>query len=339
MRYHKILIVGLLSTISLISSASDFNVPSTISPQAQKELSTFTIAARDHASTPPINDIAAWKKWQQSAPDQKIVNQLLKFYQPKLQNRQIAGVAVLDVYPRGWHENKQLIIYLHGGAYTFGSAQGSLVASVPVANDSGLHVLAIDYDLAPEHQWPSAQNQVIAVYQALLKQGYKPRNIAFLGDSAGGSLVLSSLLKMQASKIPLPAAAVTWSPWADLNESGDSYKTLKHAETAFTYPKQLKNCARAYAPESAWRNPYISPVYGKYDAQFTPTLIQGGVKEIFLSDFVRLYQNMDQSGATVKLDLYEGMWHVFQADYTLPEAVVARKKTVGFIKQHLHPAA
>ena len=335
MKINKILITLVSVTSATFCMATDFNVPSTISPQAQQIISSFTLAARDRAATPQINDLANWVTWQQSAPSKKQLDQLLNIYQPKLVNRMISGVKVIDIYPNKWQDNHQVIIYLHGGAYTFGSAQGSLISAVPVANDSGLHIISIDYDLAPLYPFPHAINQVVTVYQQLLKQGFRANQIGFFGDSAGGSLVASSILKLQDLKSPLPAVAVLWSPWTDIANIGDSYQTLKNSETAYTYDQQLRNCALAYAPESQWQNPYVSAVYGKFSAKYPPTLIQGGTKEIFLSNFVRLYQNMDQSGVPVKLDLYEGMWHVFQGEYTMPEAIVARKKTVTFIKQHL----
>lgn len=335
MRLTKITYILPLLGLMSYASATDFNVPDTISPQAQQLLATYTLKARDRVTTPAATDIQGWTRWQQSPPNKKDIDKLLATYHPKLVNRNIAGVPVIDVYPAQWKDNHKVVIYLHGGAYTLGNAYSSLITAVPMANDSNLHIIDVDYALAPQKPWPAAQNQVIAIYQQLIKSGFKPKQIGFLGDSAGGSLVISTLLKLQDSKLPLPAVAVAWSPWADISQHGDSYQTLKNAETAYTYDKQLSNCALAYAPESQWSNPYISPVYGKFTPNFPPTLIQGGTKEIFLSNFVRLYQNMDQSGAKVKLDLYEGMWHVFQGDYTLPEAAAARKKTAAFLSQYL----
>ena len=84
------------------------------------------------------------------------------------------------------------------------------------------------------------------------------------------------------------------------------------------------------------KNPYVSPVYGDFKKGFPPTLIQGGTKEIFLSNFVRLYQALDTAGQTVKLDIYEGMPHVFQIKLpTSPESVTALKKMKVFLTKYL----
>ncbi|WP_162798034.1 alpha/beta hydrolase fold domain-containing protein [Sulfitobacter sp. JL08] len=127
-----------------------------------------------------------------------------------------------------------------------------------------------------------------------------------------------------------------WSPWTDISETGDSYVTLRDAEPFFTYQDVLGPSALAYADETDHRHPYVSPVYGDFAKGFPPTLIQGGTKEIFLSNFVRLHQALDQAGQTVKLDLYEGMPHVFMAALPeSPESRVAVSKAGDWVSEHL----
>ena len=161
-------------------------------------------------------------------------------------------------------------------------------------------------------------------------------DIAIYGDSAGGGMAAGVVLKMRDDGMGMPAAVVLWSPWADITETGDTYKTLKLAEPMYLYEKHLKHSADAYADPKDQKNPYVSPVYGDYTKGFPPTLIQGGTKEIFLSNFIRLYQALDSNGQNVKLDLYEGMSHVFQAFMPdTPESKMALGKVDAFLKQHL----
>ena len=134
----------------------------------------------------------------------------------------------------------------------------------------------------------------------------------------------------------MPAAVVLCSPWADITDSGDIAVTLKHAEPMYLYERHLKPSADAYADPKDQKHPYVSPVYGDYSKGFPPTLIQGGTKEIFLSNFVRQYQALDAAGQTVKLDLYDGMPHVFQPRLAdAPEGKAALKKMKAFLDQHL----
>ncbi len=98
----------------------------------------------------------------------------------------------------------------------------------------------------------------------------------------------------------------------------------------------LQNMADAYANRSDQKNPFVSPVQGNFSKGFPPTLIQGGTKEMLLSDFVRLYQAMDQAGIPVKLDIYEGMPHVFQTSlYNTTESNIAISKTNDFLRKNL----
>ena len=98
----------------------------------------------------------------------------------------------------------------------------------------------------------------------------------------------------------------------------------------------LKNAADAYADPKDQKNPYVSPVYGDYSKGFPPTLIQGGTKEIFLSDFVREYRAIDSAGGTAVLDIYEGMPHVFQAViFDSPESQQAIRKMKKFLEKYM----
>ena len=140
---------------------------------------------------------------------------------------------------------------------------------------------------------------------------------------------------MRDQGLELPAALVLWSPWLDLTETGDTYFTLKYADPYLSYDSFLKNTAGAYVNHADQKNPYVSPVYGNFTGGFTPTLIQGGTREIFLSGFIRLYQALDQADVPVKLDIYEGMPHVHQYLYKTPESKIALSKMNEFLKTYL----
>ena len=94
--------------------------------------------------------------------------------------------------------------------------------------------------------------------------------------------------------------------------------------------RYLKNAADAYADPRDQKNPYVSPVYGNYTKGYPPTMIQSGTKEILLSDFIRLYQALDQNQIPVKLDIYEGMPHAHQYYYKTPESKIALSKIMIF---------
>ncbi|MDA1049740.1 MAG: alpha/beta hydrolase [Planctomycetota bacterium] len=315
----------------------DFVVPSTISKQAQEALAQFSRAAAI-APLPAPDDFDAWKEVQariemkRAEANSAVVEQ----YQPRIQERKLGGVPVLDIKPQGWKNSSSVLVYTHGGAYALYSARSRLMSAVPMAHDTGLRVVSVDYTLAPHAKWNEITDQVVDVVRALLEEGRTWNDIAIYGESAGGGLAAGAVLKMRDTGLGMPAAVVLWSPWSDITETGDSYTTLKDADPLLYYPKNLKNCADAYAAPADQKHPYVSPIYGDYSKGFPPTLIQAGTKEIFLSNAVRHYQALDHAGIPVKLDLYEGMWHIFQVfNHDLPESKIARKKVSVFLGQHV----
>jgi acetyl esterase/lipase len=333
-----VVISWLVAALNMVPAhGGDFAVPPTISAQARKALAQFSRAAAT-APLPAPDDFEAWKEVQARIEKQRAEanSAVVKQYQPRIQERKLGGVPVLDIKPKGWKTSSNVLVYTHGGAYALYSAKSRLMSAVPMANDTGLRVVSVDYTLAPQAKWNEVTGQVVAVVRALLEEGRTLNNIAIYGESAGGGLAAGAVLKMRDKGLGMPAAVVLWSPWSDITETGDSYTTLKGADPLLYYPNNLQNCADAYAAPADQRHPYVSPVYGDYSSGFPPTLIQAGTKEIFLSNAVRHYQALDNAGIPVKLDIYEGMWHIFQVfNHDLPESKIARKKVRAFLRQHV----
>jgi acetyl esterase/lipase len=313
-------------------------IPTTISEKAQKILKNLTMNIPSF-STPDPNDLEGWTKLNRQLESMDIYGpqSIIDSYQSNVTYTKLGGMNVIDVKPHGWKDNGKILVYLHGGGYTFFSANSTLGAVMPVANSTGLRVISVDYTLAPFSKWNQTTAEVVSVIQALIKEkGYSLEDIAIYGDSAGGGLVAGSVLKMRDVGIGIPAAIVLWSPWTDVTISGDSYYRLNSSDPLQPSTLLLKNMSSAYANPSEQRNPYVSPVYGNFSKGFPPTLIQGGTSEFMLSDFVRLYQTLDQADIPVKLDIYEGMPHDFQIFlYNTPETYTAVSKMTDFLRHYL----
>ncbi len=313
------------------------HIPSTVSEEAQAVLRMLPDPSLKPASPAP-GEVEAWKAAQREAEAHGIERQkgLLERLQPTVTKTEMGGVSVLDIRPKDWKDNGKVLVYTHGGAYVVYSAKSTLGSSALMADTTGLRVISIDYTLAPHAKWTQVTDEVVAVFAELKKTGHAMKDIAIYGDSAGGGLAAGSVLKMRDQGMGMPAAVVLWSPWSDITDTGDSYVTLKHAEPSYLYDKTLRPAADAYADPKDQKHPYVSPVYGDYTKGFPPTLIQGGTKEILLSNFIRHYQALDTAGQTVKLDLYEGMIHVFQvAIHDSPESKTALAKVDAFLLQYL----
>jgi monoterpene epsilon-lactone hydrolase len=329
------LVVSLLISLTVVSAmAQDFNVPTTISKEAQEAAASL---GRIEGPVPEPDDVKGWKAaWQATEDASKGEDSVVKEFSVAVKEMKLGGVPVIDVRPTNWKDNGKVLIYTHGGAYTLFSAASTLTGPVSVADATGLRIISIDYTNPPSARWQEVTGQVVSVIKALVANGYALKDIAIFGDSAGGGLAAGSVLKTRDEGVGLIGAVVLWSPWSDITETGDTYVTLKDHDPLLDYADILRNSAGAYADPKDQKHPYVSPVYGDYSKGFPPTLIQVGTKEIFLSNAVRHYQALDQAGVTVKLDPYEGMWHVFQAfHWQLPESDIARGKMAQFLKEHL----
>lgn len=315
----------------------EFYVPKTISVEAQEMLKTRKRSSRNTAKTPKGNaPIKEWKKFQVFFDSLVYngLNPIKEFYKAKIDTITIGGIRAIDIKPKNYKKSDKVVIYIHGGAYVVLSADMTLASMLPLAETSGLRIIAIDYTLAPLAKFNEITNEVIQFYKGLLEE-YDAKNIAIYGDSAGGGLSAGSILKMRDLGIELPAVLVLWSPWADIDKIGDTYFTLADNDPSLIYENFLENAALAYAPKSEFKNPYVSPMYGDFSKDFPPTLIQVGSKEIFLSNAIRMFRVLDDNNKVVKLDIYEGMWHVWQGHYLLPESKKAVENTKKFMLKYL----
>jgi acetyl esterase/lipase len=251
----------------------------------------------------------------------------------------MAGVHVLEILPKDFKDDGSVLIHVHGGGFVLGSARSGLATSSYMAMVTGRRVISVDYTVAPKGQWPLVTDQVIAVYKAVLASGARATRVGMFGDSAGASIIAGAAFKIRDQGLPLPAGLILLSPATDLTGAGDTRVTLAEADPVL-FAQGIQPGIDAYAPPADQKNPYVSPVYGDFTKGYPPTLIQGGTKEILLSDMVRLNRRIKEAGGVSDLELYEGMPHVFPVLMAkAPEGQEAMAEWVAFWKAHLAPAA
>jgi acetyl esterase/lipase len=342
--FLRSVVAAVLATGSVVAAAqtSPPPVPTTMSPEATRGLQGLYAADIKATKVPDPTDLAAWRKLQAYSaannPRAEAAQAVLPKLGGSLIDAKLGGVPVIDVRPRGWDKaDRRLIIYVHGGAFTFNSARTTVTNAARLAAKSGIRVISVDYTLAPEANWKIIQDQVLSVFKDLLDQGYRMTEMAIIGDSAGGNLATRTVLTLRDNGLGMPAAVVLWAPWSDLTDEGDTAITLKDAEPILSYRNILEPSARAYAAGLDLKDPRVSPLYADFMKGFPPTLIQDSTRTTFLSTSVRLYRKLEAAGAQPVLDLYEGMWHVFQADL-VPEGETAVEKSAAFIATRLSAA-
>ncbi|KLT20033.1 alpha/beta hydrolase [Neobacillus vireti] len=225
----------------------------------------------------------------------------------------------------------KVILYLHGGGYGYCSVQTHRTLAAGIGKAAGVMVIIPDYRLAPEHPFPAAIEDAVRAYRWLLEQGFHSSQIIFAGDSAGGGLSIATALVLRDQNEPLPAALVCLSPWVDLTSSGQSYQKNESVDP-YLNVDGVRKTARMYAGEAALDHPLISPVFADL-ADLPPLFIQVGSHEILQSDAEMLAAAARHAGVTVKLKVWDGMWHVWQmsGDF-IPEARRAIKEIGDFVK-------
>ena len=312
-------------------------IPPTISAEAQVVLKALIEAKAYAIQFPAPDDLTGWEKVHDIAEARKQdeAEKSLAASHATVTEVQMGGVTVEDIRPHGWNDNGKVLVFLHGGGYSLFSARSTFPVAVPMATATGLRMVSVNYTPAPRAHFEEIQRQIVSVFDALIEAGYAMQDIAIYGESAGGGLTASTVLNLRDQGKGMPAAAVFWSPNTDLSSRDDSTVTLDPDDPILTYSTLLVTGSKAYAGDVALDDPRVSPLYADLSKGFSPALIVVGTKELLLSSSVRFYQALEAAGQSVKLDVYEGMWHVFP-QYGLPESKVAVEKSAKFINDHLH---
>lgn len=228
------------------------------------------------------------------------------------------------------NDNSRLILYFHGGGYVMGSSREHRHIVAKFVKGSGINALTFDYRLAPEHPFPAALDDSVGVYEWILSQNILPKNIVFVGDSAGGGLCLATLLYLKNHKLSLPAAAVAMSPWADLCCTGESYRRKDPVAPEGSWEVY----GNYYAGDHDLHEPLISPLYGDLTG-LPPLYISVGENENMLDDSVQFAEKAKDSGVEVTLEVGKGMIHCYPTlSPFFPEAKKALEDICTFVSLH-----
>ncbi len=244
----------------------------------------------------------------------------------------LAGVPCRRAQPPG-AERGQILHYLHGG-YAMCSLDSHRRYAGHLALAAGLPVLLVGYRLAPEHPFPAAIDDSVAVYRELLRRGLPPGAIALTGESAGGGIALATLLAVREVGLPLPGAAALLSPWVDLTLSGASILANAGSDP-FVQGEGLRVLADQVLGGADPRHPLASPLFADL-ARLPDLLVQVAAEEVLLDDARRLTEAARAAGVRVVDEVVAGVPHAFQlAAGRVPEADAALARLARFLRTRL----
>jgi acetyl esterase/lipase len=302
-------------------------VPKTISTEAQRRLS------RPEPDQGPPQSLADRRKgtdaytararveWSQLCPNQIVEDKM-------------AGVPVRIVTPEGLPDanRDKVLLNLHGGG--FNSDSGSYTESIPIAGYSKIKVVAVLYRLAPEHAFPAAVDDSVAVYKELLKT-YSPNHVVIYGTSAGAVLTAQVAARLKQLGLPLPAALGIFSGLGDFARHGDSEAIYSlRGFSGHLDPPEPETRDREYLAGADPRDPVLSPIFGDLHG-LPPTLFITSGRDLLLSGTVNLHRAYLNAGVDARLVVFDALPHAFWYDSTLPEAIEANHMMADFFVQQL----
>ncbi|HEY2069504.1 MAG TPA: alpha/beta hydrolase [Rhizomicrobium sp.] len=224
----------------------------------------------------------------------------------------------------------RLILYFHGGGYVSGTPETHRPLIARLCQAAGSTAFSVNYRLAPEFAFPAGLRDGIDAYRHLIQKKIPASSIVLAGDGAGGGLAFGCLLAIRNAGLPMPAACVAMSPWADLSLSGWSMLQNARNDAALSW-ELLFVSARNYLRKTTPSDPYASPVFASFK-DFPPIMVHAGSLEILRDDASRIGERAAEAGVSVSVEIYDGMQHIFQANAYVPEARVSLQRLGNFIK-------
>jgi acetyl esterase/lipase len=313
--------------------ARDIPVPNTVSPEMQKRLAMPVPRQTPMPTTPE-----EWKKLQREADAaaEKVVRKAIALLGAKVEPADVAGVKCYRVTPKVVAPGKEnlLIVHVHGGAFVFNGGMAAAGEAVLLADACQTPALSIDYRMPPDHPFPAAPDDVLAVWKAVLKD-HDPRKVVMGGTSAGGGLVMTTMLRCKEEKLAMPAALFIGTPGADLSKTGDSVWVNAEVDHVLgRYEGRVEACLKLYAAGRDLKDPLLSPVYGDFSG-WPPAILVSGTRDLLLSSTVRTHRKLRAAGVPAELHVYEGQAH---ADYLIafpaPESRDALREIAAFFDRH-----
>jgi acetyl esterase/lipase len=282
--------------------------PSAVSEQARVYLRT-PFWAGDRERLDP-DDIEGWKAAieQTNAMFAPLAQAMREQADVDVEQARIGGVTVYVATPRRLAPESQGRghVYIHGGGWAFMGGEVVAGQTALQAHRLGLKTYGVDYRVPPEHRYPAALDDCVAVYRELLKD-YAGGDIVISGGSAGGNLTAATALMARDLGLEPPAAIALLTPATDGSLQSDSMAT--NDQLCILKNAVMSEFWAVYAGGRDRTDPYLSPVFGDFSRGYPPTLLQTGTRDLLLSDTVRMHRALRAAGITAELHVWEAMPH------------------------------
>lgn len=284
-------------------------------------------------------DAAAWKELINARAEAvaKTLPAMRERLGVKVEPTKIGGVSAFIVTPDNIPEanRDRVLVHVHGGGYVFFPGESGTREAILMAGYGKFKVISVDYRMPPDHPYPAAMDDAMAVWKEVVKTN-DPKKMAIFGTSTGGGMTLAMVLRARKEGLPLPAATAPGTPWSDMTKTGDTFFTNEMIDNILvSNDGWLGDAAKLYAGGTDLKDPQLSPVYGDY-AGFPPTILTSGTRDLFLSNTVRVHRKLRQAGVVSDLHVFEGQSHAqYAGDPYAPETKEHFGELAAFFDKHL----
>jgi acetyl esterase/lipase len=309
-------------------------VPGTVSPALRALIARPLAPGWD---TVPA-DAAGWRAYAAASAvaDAPLLPEIRQRLGVGVEPASVAGVPVFRCTPRAVApaDERRLLLHLHGGGYVLFPGEAGAGEAMLMAGYAGLRVVSVDYRMPPDHPFPAALDDAVAVWRALLA-GNDPGRMAVFGSSAGGGLTLALMLRLKAEGLPLPAAIAPGTPWVDLTARGATLGANAFVDNVLVAPTGwIGGAAPLYAAGRDRADPFVSPIFGDF-AGLPPAILTSGTRDLLLSDTVRAHRRLRRAGVEATLQVFEAMSHAQFLEPFVPETEEAFAEIAGFLRARL----
>jgi monoterpene epsilon-lactone hydrolase len=244
----------------------------------------------------------------------------------------VGGVPGVWTLPAG-ADTAKVLLYTHGGGFAVGSAASHRKLAAHVAKALGVTAFVLDYRRAPEHPHPAQVEDGVAAFTALVERGIAPADITTIGDSAGGNLAIAIPLALREQGLPLPGHVIAFSPWLDMENSGETLVTNDATDALISVPL-LEGMIAGVLADGAIdpKTPLANPLYADFTG-FPRLYVNAGSAESLVDNATRVAAKAEAAGVDVTLSIAEGMQHVFP--FLAGHAPEANAELAALAKWHL----
>lgn len=301
--------------------------PPTVSPEAAQ-----AVAAMQAMPAPDAPPTTAQMRQFADAIQQHLGQAQLARYGVTLGADELDGVPVRTFAPgpegaqASGGAEPTILLNLHGGGFMVDS--GSMTENIALCARTRLSVVSALYRMAPEHPFPAAVDDALAVYRRLLRT-HAPGRIGLYGTSAGAILAAQLLVRLKAEGEPLPAALGFFSGTADLARDGDCESYLPRVPTG-----SIVKSLSPYAGDTPRQTPALSPIFADLSG-FPPTLTLASTRDQLLSHTAMFHRALVCAGVEAELIVFEALPHAFWAYIEAPETDEAFDHMARFFMRRL----